>query len=83
MFDMTTAQKRKLLQRISTLEADISTLKATRTEIAANGYASATMASGGGSRSYTRLDLDKITQAITALQTELKQCRALLAGNAN
>ena len=83
MFDMTTAQKRKLLQRISTLEADISTLKATRTEIAANGYASATMASGGGSRSYTRLDLEKITQAIMALQTELRQCRALLAGNAN
>ena len=55
---MTISQKRKILVRISELESDIDTLKKTRLEIAANGYASATLASSGGSKSYTRLSLD-------------------------
>lgn len=40
------------------------------------------MSSGGGSKSYTRLDVSKITEAISALTSELKQLRAMLAGGA-
>lgn len=75
---MTTAQKRKILERISNAETDIETLKRVRVELATSGTASATMSSGGGSRSYTRLDLSKITEAIKCLTTELSQLRAML-----
>lgn len=80
---MTTVQKRKILTRISQLESDIEELSQCRVEIAKNGYASATMSSGGGSKSYTRLDLSKITEAISALTSELKKLRALLTGNSS
>ena len=36
------------------------------------------MSSGGGAKSYTRLDLSKITEAISALTSELKKLRAML-----
>ena len=78
---MTITQQRKILVRMSELESDIKALKKCRSEIAANGYASATMSSGNGSKSYTRLDLSKITEAIAALTTELKQLRAMLKQN--
>lgn len=51
---MQTIQKRKILRRISEVESDIEELKKTRAEIAKTGYASASMSSGGGSKSYTR-----------------------------
>ena len=75
---MTTIQKRKVLQRIQDVENDIEELKRCRSEIAKNGYASATMSSGGGSKSYTHLDLTKITEAISALTSELKKLKAML-----
>ena len=78
---MTTVQKRKILIRIQEVENDIDELKRCRVEIAKNGYASATMSSGGGSKSYTRLDLSKITEAISSLTSELKKLRALLKKN--
>jgi len=78
---MTIEQKRKILQRIVVVENDIETLRNARTEIAANGYASATLASGGGSRSYTRLDISKLTEAISALTSELTKLKALLNEN--
>lgn len=78
---MTTDQKRKVLQRIAALEGDIGELKRVRMELAASGYASATLASGGGSKSYTRLDLSKVTEAISQLVRELKGLRALLCGS--
>ena len=78
---MTTTQKRKVLTRIAEVEADIEELKRCRVEIAKNGYASATMSSGGGSRSYTRIDLSKITEAISSLTSELKKLRAMLKSN--
>ncbi len=76
---MTTIQKRKVLQRIQDVENDIEELKRCRSEIAKNGYASATMSSGGGSKSYTHLDLTKITEAISALTSELKKLKAMLS----
>lgn len=75
---MNTTQKRKILERIATIECDVNALKNARLEIAVNGYASATLASSGGSKSYTRLDLDKITTLINELQKEMRQLRKLL-----
>lgn len=75
---MTIVQKRKVLQRMSEVESDIAELKRCRSEIAKNGYASATMSSGGGSKSYTHLDVSKITEAISALTSELKKLKAML-----
>ena len=75
---MTITQTRKILQRIVDIENDIDELKKARADIGKNGYASATMSSGGGSKSYTRLDLSKITEAISALTSELKQLKSML-----
>lgn len=76
---MNITQKRKVLQRIQMLESDIEALKKARVEIASTGYASATLASGGGSKSYTHLDLTKITETISTLTSELNQLRNALA----
>ncbi len=76
---MTIEQKRKTLARIAETEADISTLRRVRVEIAASGFASATLASGGGSKSYSRHDIGKITALISVLQAELRGLRKLLA----
>lgn len=76
---MNIVQKRKILTRMQQCERDIEELKRCRTEIAENGYASATMSSGGGAKSYTRLDISKITEAISALTSELKKLRGMLA----
>ena len=78
---MTITQKRKVLQRISDIENDIAELKKARQEVASSGYASATISSGGGSKSFTRSDISKITEAISALTSELKKLRAMLAGS--
>lgn len=80
---MTTIQKRKILTRITEIEADIAELKKARQEVASSGYASATVSSGGGSRSYTRSDISKITEAISALTSEMKKLKALLAGGSS
>ena len=78
---MTTSQKRKILLRIQELETEIGQLRQTRLEIARNGYASATQSGGSGSKSYTKLDLDKLAQAIAELTSELRQYKMLLRGD--
>lgn len=40
------------------------------------------MSSGGGSKSYTKITIAQITEAISALTSELKKLRALLKKNA-
>lgn len=75
---MTVIQKRKILARIQELEGEIAQLKKTRLEIASKGYASATQSGGTGSKSYTRLDLDKLAQVIAELTSELSKYRMLL-----
>lgn len=80
---MTTSQKRKILLRIQELEGEIEQLRQTRLEIARSGYASATQSGGSGSKSYTRLDLDKLAQAIAELTSELRQYKAILSGGGN
>lgn len=78
---MTTVQKKKILKRIVDIEADIETLKKVRQDLLSSGYASATMSSGSGSRSYTRQDASKISEAIAELVKELKQLRAILGNS--
>lgn len=78
---MTTIQKKKILKRIVDIEADIAELKRVRKELLSSGYASATMSSGSGSRSYTRQDASKVSEAIDELITELKQLRAALGNS--
>lgn len=76
---MDTTQSRKILKRIQTIESDLESLRAVRAKLGTSEYASATMSSGGGSKSYTRADVGKITTLITELETELRQLRKLLA----
>ena len=76
---MTTYQKRQICERIAQTEADLATMRRVRMEVAASGFASATLASGGGSKSYTRHDLGQILRFISALETELKGLRKLLS----
>lgn len=80
---MTTTQKRKILQRMSEIETDMAEIRRCRSEIATNGYASATISSGGGSKSYTRLDLSKLTEIMQTLQSEMKSLRSMLNKNGN
>lgn len=76
---MTTSQKRQIIERIAQTEADLATMRRVRMEVAASGFASASLASGGGSKSYTRLDLARIILLISALENEVKGLRKLLA----
>lgn len=76
---MTTSQKRQLLERIAQTEADLATMRRVRMEVAASGFASASLASGGGSKSYTRLDLARILRLTSSLEKEVMGLRRLLA----
>lgn len=76
---MTTSQKRQIIERIAQTEADLATMRRVRMEVAASGFASASLASGGGSKSYTRLDLARILQLISSLENEVRCLRKLLA----
>ena len=76
---MTIEQKRKTLARIAECQRDIAELKRVRMEIATSGTASATLSGGTGSRSYTRLDLRKISALIAELSRELTQYRTMIA----
>lgn len=75
---MTVIQKRKIIQHIVDLENDIKELKRVRMELATSGFSSASLSSTGGSKSYTRLDLGKVTEAIRELLNELNQYKSLL-----
>ena len=72
-------QSKKILKRIQACEADIETLREVRTKLGTAEFASATMSSGGGSRSYTRADFAKISTLINDLEREIIKLRKLLA----
>lgn len=76
---MTTEQKRKILIKIQTLEKDIEELKRVKKELVSNGYSSATISSGSGSKSYTKMDISKVSTSITEMISELKEYRKMLA----
>ena len=78
---MTVNQQKKILKKIQLLELDIEKLEKVRIDLLSSGYASASMSSGGGSRSYTRMDVDKITNSIQILKTEVKNLKKILNGS--
>lgn len=80
---MTTSQKKKILIHIQVLERDLETLRQVRMEVASSGYASATLSSGGGSKSYTRSSLSELTKAITEISSELNQYKTMLCNGGN
>lgn len=81
VIQMTVQVKRKILAKIQQLENDIEILKQARMEAVLNGYASASISSSGGSKSYTRLSPDQITSLINELTRELEQYQNLVAFN--
>lgn len=80
---METIQKRKILKRIVAIQAEMEQLKDVKMKLATSEYASASMSSGGGSKSYTRADIGKVEQALRLLTSELKELRKLLSGIPN
>lgn len=80
---MTIAQKRTILKKIQNLEADIEELKRCKIEIASTGFASATMSSAGGSKSYTHLNLSELNAVINSLTKELVEYRKMLGADSN
>lgn len=81
LITMTTDQKRKILIRIQEIEKETSELKEVRAQLLANPYQSASISSGGGSKTYTVADSAKLSEAISELTEELKQLRALLSND--
>ena len=77
---MTVNQQKKILKKIQLFESDIEKLEKVRIDLLSSGYASASMSSGGGSRSYTRMDVDKITNSIQILKSEVKNLKKILNG---
>lgn len=71
---------RQTLSRIAEVESDLREARRVRREILASGSSSASISSGGGSKSFTRLDLDKVSALIAELTRELQALRAMLAG---
>lgn len=71
---------RKILSRIQKVESDIETLEDVRINLATAEFVSATLSSGGGSKSYTRNDVGKVNDLIKELKRELKNLRKLLRG---
>ena len=76
---MTTYQKRTIIEKIVNIQNDIAELEKARVQIGISGYASATISSSGGSKSYTRMDIDKITKLIVELNNNLSQYQNMLA----
>lgn len=77
---MADIRTRQTLSRIEEVETDLREARRVRREILASGSSSASISSGGGSKSFTRLDLDKVSALIAELTRELQALRAMLAG---
>ena len=77
---MTSTVKSRYLERIAQVSGDIETLRRVEMEVAASGTASASLSAGGGSKSYTRLDLPSVHALIRQKEAELAALRSRLAG---
>ena len=75
---MTVNQKRTILERMAQTQENIEILRQARIEAVANGFASATISTTGGSKSYSRVNPEQITKVIDELLKELEQLRNLL-----
>lgn len=77
---MNPIKTRKILIKIRDIEKEIEDLKAIRLKLASTEYKSATISSGGGSKSYTRMDMPQLESTISELMSELDQYRRMLFG---
>ena len=59
---------KQIIVKIQNLDRDIAELERVRVELASNGYASATVSSSGGSKSYTRQDIAKVSELLAQLR---------------
>lgn len=77
---MTSAQKKAVLKEIRRLSDEIERLEANY-EVASNAeFSSASVSSGGGSKSYTRADPSKMANAILALEKRRARLYRQLTG---
>lgn len=76
-------QKIALAKSRASLAGDIAALDAAIRQIAASGFASATLSSGGGSQSYTRLDLGQLRALRAELAARLAAVNSALAGRSS
>ena len=79
--DIQTTIEKKILSKISKLEADIDEIEKVRKNIALGGTSSASLGSGGGSKSYTRLSPSELTTLIDKLKRDIEGYKRLLNGN--
>lgn len=77
---MSIEQTRKILVKISELEEDIERLKQAQISLATQEYVSATMSSGGWSKSFSRADYTKITSLIIQMSKQIKSYQRMLSG---
>lgn len=75
---MTVYQKKKVLKKIEEIKENIEVLREARLEAMLNGYASASISSGGGSKSYSRFTPEQYSTLIAELERELKQYMSLI-----
>lgn len=75
---MTVYQKKKVLKKIEELQENIEVLREARMEAMLNGYASASISSGGGSKAYSRFTPEQYSTLIVELERELKQYMSLI-----
>ena len=78
---MTLADSIRLARVRATIHRDIAELDRAIQEIALSGTATATLSSSGGSKSYTRLDLDKLRAYRKDLATRAARLADLAAGS--
>lgn len=77
---MTASQKKAICDRGRQLATEIRELSRVRSEILMTGFSSATLSNGQGTRSYTRLDVHDLNEAILTATRELNVLSARLAG---
>lgn len=77
---MTIETKRKILISIQNLEHDIEELKRVRLELATAEFASASLSSGTGAKSYTRQSIGQLNEALKQMKIELQQYQSMLVG---
>ena len=80
---MNTTLIKKIMLKVQNLESQIEEIERTIFEISANGYASATISSSGGSKSYSRLDLPKLESLLNHLKNEKRQYQTFLSNGGN
>lgn len=78
---MTTNKTNRIIANRSRLLRDIAALDRVILEVAASGTASATLSSSGGSKSYTRQDLDKLRALRRELASRASALSNLLTGS--